>query len=393
VLPKGARFHFAIAMAFPGHSVFSGEEVDLEELKPLACSKLGSQCYVSCDSHSPCQSEEQTSSTEWKVGSVKSWYYYYYYSLYFVQNFSSKMFSCLSHDAKSLTRNANFQLRFSLERWIIVCLAILLLGNHFSGSHPHKRHKHHKHRTEAAHEYGGTNPLHGPVELSKHSVAAEPWKVNWKAEESAPPPMYVLGTKPNSALHDWQAWAGEWVVAYSNGFQTMYTIGSDGSIVLSIDDGADSTGQLKVDPNSTDASLPKYVVQHRAPKYEKVQLLGEGRMLLEQWIGDAFCCRGAAIRKNGPMAEHSGLCQDDINFIDETGVKCTAWSGYDCSTANSIWGYSVHGKDNLLKKCAATCTVCDVMLAENLLQQVQSHETQTKSGAPSDGSITLQVSR
>eukprot|EP00746_Dinoflagellata_sp_MGD_P081084 gnl/MRDRNA2_/MRDRNA2_32289_c0_seq1.p1 gnl/MRDRNA2_/MRDRNA2_32289_c0~~gnl/MRDRNA2_/MRDRNA2_32289_c0_seq1.p1 ORF type:complete len:205 (+),score=43.23 gnl/MRDRNA2_/MRDRNA2_32289_c0_seq1:85-699(+) len=194
--------------------------------------------------------------------------------------------------------------------------------------------------------------------------------------------MYVLGTQHNSDLHDWQAWAGEWVVAFSNGFQTEYAIGSDGSIVVSINDGPDSGGgQLKVDPTATDASFSKYVIEHNQHyKHEKVKLLDAGKMQLEQWTGDTFRGRGVAIRKNGPSGDHSGLCLDDINFMDETGMKCTGWRGYDCSTAHSVWGYSVQGKDDLLQKCAATCTVCDLMLAENMLQEIERQETQQDKG-------------
>jgi hypothetical protein len=53
-----------------------------------------------------------------------------------------------------------------------------------------------------------------------------------------------------------------------------------------------------------------------------------------------------------------GACVDDSAFLDEAGMPCTAWMGYDCNTAGTEWFYSEMGQAELLTKCPYSCMLC-----------------------------------
>lgn len=251
-----------------------------------------------------------------------------------------------AQDHKDLLNDRQFWTPLWLQKvlaWMIICAALVLFWNHLLGSHM------------AAAPPG--QPFHTLTFLHTAKYA----------------PPATRNQKTSTALHTWEAFAGEWVIAYSNGFQTTYMINPDGKVVATVDDGTAGTGHLSMDPNATDTSFSKYMIKniYSAPKYEKVKLLSSGRMLIEHWIGGQFCCRAVGMRKNGPSSDHVGQCVDDLSFVDEKGLHCVKWRGYDCTAAHSVWGYSVHGKDQVLQKCAGTCTVCEVALAEGMLHQIE----------------------
>lgn len=53
-------------------------------------------------------------------------------------------------------------------------------------------------------------------------------------------------------------------------------------------------------------------------------------------------------------------CYDDATFRDEGNFECSAWIGFDCSTASSVWRYSADGESALLEHCPRSCGLCGV---------------------------------
>jgi hypothetical protein len=52
-------------------------------------------------------------------------------------------------------------------------------------------------------------------------------------------------------------------------------------------------------------------------------------------------------------------CMDNPDFRDEKGYRCsTGWQGYDCTQANSNWGYSEAGQAAIVENCPFSCDLC-----------------------------------
>ena len=66
------------------------------------------------------------------------------------------------------------------------------------------------------------------------------------------------------------------------------------------------------------------------------------------------------------------------NWSDEMGSCCDDWSGYDCTTAQSYYGYTPEGETELLEKCPTTCAE---YTTTRRLQEVQEIEQTLKIAA------------
>jgi hypothetical protein len=56
-----------------------------------------------------------------------------------------------------------------------------------------------------------------------------------------------------------------------------------------------------------------------------------------------------------------GSCVDSEDFKDESGLSCSAWMGYDCTSAESQWSYSHIGQAALVENCKYSCQLCDAV--------------------------------
>jgi len=65
----------------------------------------------------------------------------------------------------------------------------------------------------------------------------------------------------------------------------------------------------------------------------------------------------AWIKSKALGAGTGGGCTDTAGFVDAQGYRCSAWVGYDCTTAER-WGYTQTQESNLVANCRATCGKC-----------------------------------
>eukprot|EP00298_Acanthocystis_sp_HF-20_P018525 c21982_g1_i3.p1 GENE.c21982_g1_i3~~c21982_g1_i3.p1 ORF type:complete len:965 (+),score=519.38 c21982_g1_i3:80-2974(+) len=67
-----------------------------------------------------------------------------------------------------------------------------------------------------------------------------------------------------------------------------------------------------------------------------------------------------ALLRNCPYScrQCVGDCIDNSSFVDEGGLKCSSWVSYDCTTADVSYGYSSEGVQKLLKNCKYSCNLC-----------------------------------
>ena len=49
-------------------------------------------------------------------------------------------------------------------------------------------------------------------------------------------------------------------------------------------------------------------------------------------------------------------CEDVPYFLDEKGLKCSSWAGYDCRSAQELYGYSEKGEKEIIEKCCFSCS-------------------------------------
>jgi hypothetical protein len=52
------------------------------------------------------------------------------------------------------------------------------------------------------------------------------------------------------------------------------------------------------------------------------------------------------------------VCEDTPKFVDEMGLRCWEWEGYNCGNAVERWRYTDMGEIEVLRNCKASCGMC-----------------------------------